>query len=67
MPAKQSDDSYSQSETAQRMDKVLRGAFAGPPTPLKKIPKVNGDTRSIARRATPKAQQKSRKNTKASA
>jgi hypothetical protein len=27
------------------MDKILQGAFAGPPTPLKDIPKRNGDHR----------------------
>jgi hypothetical protein len=34
-----------QSETNQRLQKVLQGAFSGPPTPLKKIPKKNGESR----------------------
>jgi hypothetical protein len=34
----------------QRLQKILQGAFAGPPTPLKDIPKKSGVTRA------PKAQ-----------
>lgn len=29
----------------QRLRTILRGAFAGPPTPLKDIPKKNGESR----------------------
>lgn len=32
-------------ETEQRLQKILRGAFDGPPTPLKDIPKSNGESR----------------------
>jgi hypothetical protein len=31
-----------------RMADILRGAFSGPPIPLKKIPKANGEQRAIA-------------------
>jgi hypothetical protein len=31
----------------QRLQQILRGAFAGPPTPLKGIPKKNGESRSV--------------------
>jgi hypothetical protein len=29
----------------QRLEAIFRGAFAGPPTPLKDIPKRNGESR----------------------
>jgi hypothetical protein len=32
-------------ETEQRLQKVFQGAFSGPPTPLKRIPKRNGEAR----------------------
>lgn len=46
---KDSDDQYSAEETEQRLRKMLRGAFAGPPTPLAAVP-----TRHGKRRAQPK-------------
>ena len=42
----QSDDQYSKQETQLRLEAALRGAFAGPPTPLKDIPKRNGEPRA---------------------
>jgi hypothetical protein len=30
----------------QRLQQILRGAFAGPPTPLKDIPKRNAESRA---------------------
>ena len=36
-------------QAKQRLQKVLTGAFAGPPTPLKDIPKKNGESRAAAR------------------
>jgi hypothetical protein len=48
MARKQSDDSFSEKEAARRLQAVLRGAFAGPPTPLKDIPKRNGESRQLA-------------------
>ena len=34
-----SDDLHSPEETEQRLRKLMRGAFAGPPTQMKDIPK----------------------------
>jgi hypothetical protein len=39
-------DLFDQKETEERLHKVLQGAFAGPPTPLKDIPKKSGVTRA---------------------
>jgi hypothetical protein len=38
--------------TEQRLQRILRGAFAGPPTKLKDIPKKSGESRAQKRRAT---------------
>lgn len=38
--------------TQQRMQAMLRGAFAGPPTPLKDIPRKNGESRKTRRKPT---------------
>jgi hypothetical protein len=38
-------DQFSREETKQRLIAALRGAFSGPPTPLKDIPKKNGESR----------------------
>jgi hypothetical protein len=34
-----------------RLAAILRGAFSGPPTPLKAIPKRNGKTRVAAKKS----------------
>jgi hypothetical protein len=36
-------------EQSQRLKKILSGAFAGPPTPLKDIPTRHGESRRIGR------------------
>ncbi len=41
MTAKQLDN-----KSQNRLETILRGAFAGPPTPLKDIPKKSGESRS---------------------
>jgi hypothetical protein len=41
------DDQYSEAETEQRLKKILAGAFAGPPTPLKDIPTHEGKKRRL--------------------
>jgi len=55
-----SDESYSDEETRQRLRKILRGAFSGPPTPLKAVPTKQGKPRakkaSSASRATAKTE-----------
>jgi len=43
-------DVYSAEETEQRLRKIMRGAFAGPPTPLKDIPTRAGESRQSARK-----------------
>jgi hypothetical protein len=49
MARKQSEDSFSEEETARRMNLILRGAFDGPPTPLKDIPTRAGQARKLDR------------------
>jgi hypothetical protein len=44
-----SNDQYGSEET-ERLQKILQGAFNGPPTPLKDIPKRNGESRSLERK-----------------
>lgn len=48
---KRDDDTYSDAETEQRLTKMLKGAFAGPPTPLKDIPTEKGKARLVGERA----------------
>jgi hypothetical protein len=43
---------FNAAEAAQRLKKVLRGAFAGPPTPLKDIPKKTGESRRAGSKKT---------------
>jgi hypothetical protein len=35
------------SETQKNLQRILRGAFAGPPTPLKDIPTKEGEARKL--------------------
>jgi hypothetical protein len=51
----------SQSIKKQRLDQILRGAFAGSPTPLKDIPTKSGDPRAIKRK-TATDKRRARKN-----
>jgi len=44
-------DQYSEQETQRRLKSALRGAFRGPPTPLKRIPKKSGESRAIKARS----------------
>jgi hypothetical protein len=39
-------DQFSKKETEQRLKAILRGAFSGPPTPLKDIQKRMGSLAS---------------------
>jgi hypothetical protein len=43
------DDQYSDEEIQRRLDTSLRGAFSGPPTPLKDIPTRVGESRKKRR------------------
>jgi hypothetical protein len=44
-----SSDRHGEQQAQQRLQKVLRGAFAGPPTQLKDIPKKTGESRAVKR------------------
>ena len=48
------EDNLSVSEQKRRLDATLRGAFAGPPTPLKDIPTRKGESRQVERKKQPK-------------
>jgi len=52
------DGEYSRQETQRRLAVALRGAFSGPPTPLKHIPKKSGESRAIKRRGASAANAK---------
>jgi hypothetical protein len=45
MPSEKQDVQFAPHETDQRLRKLMRGAFEGPPTPLKDIPKRTGQPR----------------------
>jgi hypothetical protein len=49
------DDRPTKSETEQRLQAILRGAFSGPPTPLKEIPKRNGESRGSKKIRKPRS------------
>jgi hypothetical protein len=40
-------------EAEQRLKKILRGAFSGPPTPLKDIPTRDGESRAERKKKPP--------------
>ncbi len=48
-------------ETEQRLQRILQGAFSGPPTPLKDIPTRNGESRKLERKK-PQRRRRQRKN-----
>jgi len=52
MSTKQHSEQYSAEETKRRVEAAVRGAFSGPPTPLKDIPKRNGESRSLGPKKT---------------
>lgn len=45
-----------------RLRTILRGAFSGPPTPLKDIPKRSGESRSLKRKKSQRRLRRQRKN-----
>jgi hypothetical protein len=55
------DDQHSADETKQRLKKVLRGAFSGPPTPLKDIPTRDGESRKLKRKKPQRRLRRQRK------
>jgi hypothetical protein len=46
----------------QRLDAILKGAFSGPPTSLKDIPKRDGESRSIGKGQPRRRRLRQRKN-----
>jgi hypothetical protein len=40
---------HDQKKIEPRLQKILQGAFSGPPTPLKDIPKKSGESRAPRR------------------
>jgi hypothetical protein len=44
--------SENESKTKSRLQSILRGAFAGSPTPLKDIPTKEGESRAVKKRKT---------------
>jgi hypothetical protein len=49
-------------KTEQRLQKILQGAFSGPPTPLKDIPTRTGESRSLKRKKPQRRLRRQRKN-----
>jgi hypothetical protein len=47
-------------QSEQDLKRILQGAFAGPPTPLKKIPTRHGKTRKLERKPQRRRQRKNR-------
>jgi hypothetical protein len=41
------DDQCGPEESGTRLQKILQGAFSGPPTPLKDIPTRSGESRKL--------------------
>lgn len=54
----------SQADINSRLKAILRGAFSGPPTPLRDIPKRNGKSRSIRRSAAAKTRRTKKSHSK---
>jgi hypothetical protein len=48
--------------TEQRLEKLLQGAFNGPPAPLKDIPKRNGKSGAVRKQKPQHRPRRQRKN-----
>lgn len=46
----------------QQLQKILQGAFSGPPTPLKDIPTRDGESRKLRRKKPQRRLRRQRKN-----
>jgi len=46
----------------RRLQKILQGAFSGPPTPLKNILKRNGESRTASKKKPQRRLRRQRKN-----
>jgi hypothetical protein len=62
MAPKKDDDQYSAEETEQRLQRILRGGFSGPPTPLKDIPTREGESRKLERKKPNRRNRRQRKH-----
>jgi len=51
----------SEQKTEQRLQKILQGAFSGPPTPLKDIPTKDGESRALKRKKPQRRLRRQRK------
>ncbi len=56
-----SDEQYDAEETEQRLQKILKGAFSGPPTPLKDIPTKSRESQSLKRKKPQRRLRRQRK------
>jgi len=56
------DDQPSIGKTEQRLQRILQGAFSGPPTPLKNIPTQSGKSRKLKRKKPQRRLRRQRKN-----
>jgi hypothetical protein len=59
---KNQDDQHSDKEAKRRLEVALRGAFSGPPTSLKDIPKKSGESRSLRGKNPQRRLRRQRKN-----
>lgn len=48
-------------DDAQRLQRILKGAFSGPPTPLKDIPTKSGESRKLRRKKPQRRLRRQRK------
>jgi hypothetical protein len=62
MAIKKSDEQRSEEETEQRLQRLLRGAFSGPPTPLKDIPTHTGESCAVRKKKPQRRLRRQRKN-----
>jgi len=52
-------------QSEQDLKRILQGAFAGPPTPLKEIPTRHGKTRKLERKSPQRRRRRQRKKSAA--
>jgi hypothetical protein len=53
--------SFMNDEQTERLQRILQGAFSGPPTPLKDIPTQHGESRKLKRKKPPRRLRRQRK------
>jgi hypothetical protein len=54
-------EQFSPEQARQRLQRIMRGAFSGPPTPLKDIPTKNGESRKLKRKKPQRRLRRQRK------